>query len=162
MKFIFICLSLFALCFPAFGQPRPDGAIRLNIPLSGSLQNPAFSPDGRALRVLVSDGSTNVSLPGASWNARTRTIVFSSTRGDHDEIFMIKANGRPGQEVQLTNRANLYIININGSATRRLTNSSHYDGAPSVSPDNRTVAFESTSGDPDRSLGSQIWITGMP
>jgi TolB protein len=109
---------------------RHDEAVKLNIPLSGSLQNPAFSPDGNAivftrfrngynqepadlfifnietgkLDTLVMDGSANVNLPGASWNSQTGNIVFSSSRDPHDEIFYIPDTGKPGNEIQITNR----------------------------------------------------------
>ena len=69
---------------------RQDAAYRLDIPLEGSLQNPAFSPDGKSivftrfrdgynegasdlfiynldteeLTILISDGNGNVNLPG--------------------------------------------------------------------------------------------------
>src|SRR5262245_60905830 len=84
--------------------PRRDGAVEIAIPLEGSLQNAAWSPDGKrivftrfrsgynkspadififdlqskALRPLADDGESNVSQPGSTWNARTDRIVFSS------------------------------------------------------------------------------------
>src|SRR5437867_2367070 len=95
--------------------PRRDGAVEIALPLDGSLQNAAWSPNGtqlvftrfrsgynkspadifffdlrsKVLRPMVDDGETNVSQPGSTWNARTDRIVFSSTRAGHDEVFMI-------------------------------------------------------------------------
>lgn len=109
---------------------RNDNGITLNIPLTGSLQNPAFSPDNESivftrfvngynlepaeiykyhmateqLTLLVSDGSGNINLPGSSWN--NGNITFASTRDPHDEIYMIAENGQPGDEVQITSRPN--------------------------------------------------------
>ncbi len=109
---------------------RGDSGVTLNIPLSGSLQNPSFAPDGEqivftrfvngynqepaeiysfnlttnALHLLVSDGSGNVNLPGSSWN--NGKIVFSSSREPHDEIFIVAEDGQNGDEIQITNRAN--------------------------------------------------------
>lgn len=283
---------------------RSDGSYKLRIPLGGSLQNPAFSPDGqwilltnfkngynqepadiimfnlesRTLKTLVSDGSANVNLPGSCWNFLTRAIVFSSSRDPHDEIFWIGENGKPGDEVRITNRtkkmayepslspegqtivfeshlldvegngvivkyqldgsapywdltratddcrqpnwspannlivyqkgqsdqwdlwvmnpdgsgkrqitsgsgdktdasfspdaqwiifsaninpenANIFKISISGSgSTERITNFSGYDGAPSISPDGKKIAFESCPGDPDESSGTSIWM----
>ncbi len=111
---------------------RADGAIALAIPASGSLQNPAWSPDSGELlftrfvngyniepadllifnltteltRTLVSNGSGNVNLPGSAWNRVTDYIAFSSSRAPHDEIYTIYAGGQMNDEWQITNRSN--------------------------------------------------------
>jgi TolB protein len=121
----------------------------LNIPLRGSLQNPAFSPDNKSivftrftngyniepaeiykfnlntekLTLLVSNGSGNINLPGASWN--NGKIVFASTREPHDEIYIISENGISGEEIKITNR----------------TNNVAYE--PTFSPDGKWIVFES-------------------
>ena len=131
--------------------PRNDNAVKLDINLSGSLQNAAFSPDGKSivftrfrkgynkppsdlyiynietktLRELVSDGSSNVNLPGESWNDSTNSIVFSSDRGYHDEIYSIVETGKPGDEKQITSRVD----------------SVGYE--PTFSPDGQWIVFES-------------------
>jgi TolB protein len=113
-------------------EGRRDGAYKLRVPVAGSLQNPAWSPDQRfilftrftrgynvepshlmvydlaneTVRTLVTNGSANVNLPGSAWNAHTHTIVFSSSREPHDEIFSIHEDGMPGAETQLTSRTN--------------------------------------------------------
>ena len=130
---------------------REDGARRVNISVEGSLQNPAWSPDSNSLlftrfsdgynaepadllvidfgsnsiRVLISDGSGNVNLPGSSWNPLTGKIVFSSSREPHDEIYLVDDYGSPGDEVQITDRANMVAYE------------------PSLSPDGQWVVFES-------------------
>jgi TolB protein len=130
---------------------RHDNAVKLNIPLSGSLQNPAFSPDGDAIvftrfrngynegpadiftynlqssevDTLVMDGSDNINLPGSSWNPENENITFSSSRDPHDEIFIIDDNGNLGDEVQVTNRSGYMAYE------------------PSFSPDGEWVVFES-------------------
>ncbi len=132
-------------------EGRSDGAYKLQIPMTGSLQNPAWSPEGNELlltrfrngynegpadlvvfdledesaRLLVADGSDNVNLPGASWNPVTRQVVFSSAREPHDEIFLIAENGVPGDEIQLTSRPG------------------HMAYEPSLSPGGERVVFES-------------------
>jgi TolB protein len=76
----------------------------LDIPVTGSLQNPAWSPDGKSLCFtrwrggynkapsdvgifdlvtgkaswIAHDGNSNVSQPGSCWNAKLNAIVFSS------------------------------------------------------------------------------------
>ncbi|PID42864.1 MAG: hypothetical protein CSB48_08565 [Proteobacteria bacterium] len=286
---------------------RGDNAYKLNINLPGSLQNPAFSPDGNSivftrfrngynkepadlyifdlqsetLTTLVSDGSGNVNLPGNSWNNSIDSIIFSSSRDPHDEIYIIAEDGLNGSETQITERANrvayepslspdgqwvvfeshrldqedngvitkfktdksspyiqltspksdcrqpdwspagdkilyqkneadrwdiwimdvdgtnrikltsgegektdasftqdgkfvvfstdfeleyanIYKIPITGGVAKRVTNYGGYDGAPSVSPDNTKLVFESYAGDPDGSSGSSIWMMDNP
>jgi len=130
---------------------REDGARRVNIPVNGSLQNPVWSPDGNSLlftrfrdgynaepadlfvvdfspnniRVLISDESGNVNLPGSSWNPLTKKIVFSSSREPHDEIYLVDDYGSPGDEVKITDRANMVAYE------------------PSLSPDGQWIVFES-------------------
>ena len=130
---------------------RSDGAITFPVPLVGSLQNPAWSPDGDELlftrfingyniepadlfvfnlatgniRTLVSDGSGNINLPGSAWNRVTGYLAFSSSRGDHDEVYAISSDSQVGNEWQITNRAD------------RIS----YE--PSFSPDGEWVVFES-------------------
>ncbi|HQE83177.1 MAG TPA: hypothetical protein PLM14_09270 [Candidatus Hydrogenedentes bacterium] len=130
---------------------RGDAAVQLQVPVTGSLQNPAWSPDATqlvftrfiggynaepadlmvvdagtlAVRVLVSDGSANVNLPGLCWNGFTNQVVFSSSREPHDEVYAIDADGSPGDEEQVTDRP------------------AHMAYEPSFSPDGESVVFES-------------------
>ncbi len=93
----------------------PEG--RPYLPISGSLQNPAWSPDGKRIsfnrfrggynkgpadiitydfarkdiRNLVEDGSDNVTQPGSTWNGRQ--IIFSSDNGDApDSVWCVNAD----------------------------------------------------------------------
>lgn len=286
---------------------RRDGAEQLNIELSGSLQNPAFIRGGDAivfsrfrdgynrgvsdlfvykvetgeLTTLLADGSGNVNLPGSAWNEESNSVVFSSDRGEHDEIFSVLDSGSTGEETQITNRPNrqsyepgyspdgqwvvfeshdidvegngvitkyrvdgssdyvdltaldgdarqpnwspigdrilyqqqaggrwaiwsmdvdgddktmvtnadesstdavfsydgqwifyssenddvelssIYRVFTGGGESIRITNYAGYDGAPSVSPDGVTLAFESYAGDPDGSSGTTLWLMDM-
>ena len=107
---------------------RNDNAVKIEIQLKGSLQNPASSPDSKSilftrwqkrynrgcadlfifnlksslLTKLVSNGDCNCNLPGSSWNSEIKKIVFSSERETHDEIYMISPDG--SRETQLTDR----------------------------------------------------------
>ena len=136
---------------PSEDFDRSDDAYQLDIDLSGSLQNPAFSPDGESivftrftdgyneepadlyiynleteeLKVLVSDGSGNVNLPGSTWCEDISSIVFSSSRDPHDEIYLIAEDGSNGSETQITDRAGTVAYE------------------PSISPDGQWIVFES-------------------
>ncbi len=130
---------------------RADDAEQLSLSLTGSLQNPAWSPAGDAIlltrfregynqepadlyvmdvadlsvRALVSDGSGNVSLPGSAWSETLGQIIFSSSRDPHDEIFVIDEDGQPGDEVAITSRGVLVAYE------------------PTFSPDGEWALFES-------------------
>ncbi len=155
LLYLLIGLALAVACSDSGTDPedlgRKDGASQLRIPVSGSLQNPAWSPDGRYIlftrfregynrepadlliydtedgdvRTLVSDGSGNINLPGSCWSGATGQIVFSSSREPHDELYVIDENGVPGDERRLTLRQNDVAYE------------------PSFSPDGQWVVFES-------------------
>lgn len=136
---------------PGQNVERNDSAYRVSITESGSLQNPAWSPDGgsilftcfsagynsepadlvvidladNSVRTLVSDGTGNINLPGSAWNQSTGKIVFSSSRDPHDEIYMIDENGSPGGETKVTERSDQVAYE------------------PSFSPDGQWIVFES-------------------
>ncbi len=129
---------------------RNDYATKLEINLPGSLQNPAFSPDGKtivfthfrngynkppsdlytynletkALKPLITDGNSNVNLPGACWNGVINSIVFSSERGNGDQIYAIADNTTAGYEVQITTRPDSIAFE------------------PTFSPDGKWIVFE--------------------
>jgi TolB protein len=131
-------------------RARPDGASELAIAVTGSLQNPAFSPDGATLlltsfsngynegpaslytHVIASQDtslltsapdSDNVNLPGSSWNPLVDRITFSSDREDIDEVWTIDADG--SDPFRVTNHV-----------------TSEYYIEPSFSPDGTWIVFE--------------------
>src|SRR6266852_4589045 len=119
----------------------------IDIDLAGSLQNPAWSPNGKLLvftrwrdgynegaadlyildlattaaRKLLADGSSNVSEPGSTWNPITNAIVFSSDRDGCDEAIIIKPDG---------------------SGRRQLTSRPGMAWEPSLSPDGQAIVYE--------------------
>lgn len=58
--------------------------------------------------------------------------------------------------------ANLFIISIFGGGSIRVSDSDGYDGAPSWSPDETWILFESCFCDPDDSSGTSLWNIKVP
>ena len=100
-----------------------------------------WSPDGRTIyfgRYLVStDGSGARKLPYipliAVWSPDGRQIAFVGNR----------ATGLPGPGARSKDDSEIYVMNADGSGTRRLTHNVGYDGEPAWSPDGRKIAFQS-------------------
>ena len=101
-----------------------------------------WSPDGRTIyfgRYLVStDGSGARKLPYipliAVWSPDGRQIAFVGNR----------ATGLPGPGAAGSkDDSEIYVMNADGSGTRRLTHNVGYDGEPAWSPDGRKIAFQS-------------------
>ena len=100
-----------------------------------------WSPDGRTIHVgryLVStDGSGARKLPYlpwiAVWSPDGRRIAFVGNR----------PTGLPGPGARFKDDSEIYVMNADGSGTRRLTHNLGYDGAPAWSPDGRKIAFQS-------------------
>ena len=152
VSFITVVLSLIhAVSAQSKSVKRNDGAYQLNIKLSGSLQNPAFAPDGQSIvftrfrkgynkgpsdiciydlatrkhKVIVTDKHSNVNLPGSVWSKSRNEIVFSSDQDPHDEIYSISMKGAGTRKIKITNR------------------SKKQSYEPSFSPDGKWIVFES-------------------
>jgi TolB protein len=101
-----------------------------------------WSPDGRTIyfgRYLVStDGSGARKLPYipliAVWSPDGRQIAFVNN----------VSTGLPGPGAAGSkDDSEIYVMNADGSGTRRLTHNVGYDGEPAWSPDGREIAFQS-------------------
>jgi Tol biopolymer transport system component len=100
-----------------------------------------WSPDGRTIyvgRYLVSaDGSGARRLPyipfTAVWSPDGRRIAFARTRG--------RTGSGPCCDAS---PADIYVMNADGSGTRKLTHNAGYNAEPAWSPDGRKIAFRST------------------
>ncbi len=148
---LFVFIIIFFACKKNKDITRNDNAYKLDINLSGSLQNPAFSPNGKIivftcfrkgynkppsdlytfnldtkeLKTLISDGNSNVNLPGECWNDSLKSIIFSSTKDPHDEIYYISEDKTTGNEIKITNRNDSVAFE------------------PTFSPDGQWIVFES-------------------
>lgn len=145
----------------ACGSPAAEDP-GLAIDLAGSLQNPCWSPDGAELAVtafaggyslgrsaiaiapaaggaarVLMDAADNVN-PSECWNAATNAIVFLSSASGVNEVWWMRPDGTGRRRV--TNRPGKVAF------------------APSLSPDGRTIVFESHRQD-DVGSGS-IWTVG--
>ena len=102
-----------------------------------------WSPDGRTIyfgRYLVStDGSGARRLPyiplTAVWSPDGRRIAFVGN----------VSTGLPGPGAAGSkDDSDIYVMNADGSGTRRLTHNAGYNAEPAWSPDGRKIAFRST------------------
>jgi Tol biopolymer transport system component len=119
----------------------PEGTPQTTGPRRG--RQLVWSPDGRTIyfgRYLVStDGSGARKLPyiplTAVWSPDGRQIAFVGNRS---------RNRLPGQLGPCCKaNSEIYVMNADGSGTRRLTHNAGYDGEPAWSPDGRKIAFQS-------------------
>jgi dipeptidyl aminopeptidase/acylaminoacyl peptidase len=100
-----------------------------------------WSPDGRTIysgRYLIStDGSGARKLPYIPW-----TAVWSP---DGRQIAFV-GNRPRGGPCPCKDNSDIYVMNADGSGTRRLTHNVGYDGQPAWSPDGQKIAFQSNRG----------------
>jgi Tol biopolymer transport system component len=108
-----------------------------------------WSPDGRTIydgRYLVSaDGSGARRLPyiplTAVWSPDGRRIAFTRARG----------RTGPGPCCSAA-PADIYVMNADGSGTRKLTHNAGYNAEPAWSPDGRKIAFRGTRNGGNREI----------
>jgi Tol biopolymer transport system component len=100
------------------GRPIGSRSVLLAIALAGAALAAWIAWDRLGQARLIRDGAP-------SWSPDGKQVVFYSER-----------DGRP---------ADLFVMNADGSAGRRLTNTTMAEGYPAWSPDGRRIAFEGDS-----------------
>ena len=112
-------------------------------PNDRSWKQVVWSPDGRTIyfgRYLVrTDGSGARRLPyiplTAVWSPDGRRIAFASKphwcMTGHSSVLLRRTT-------------DIYVMNADGSGTRKLTHNARYNAEPAWSPDGRKIAFRST------------------
>jgi TolB protein len=130
---------------------EPTNTKEIAIDIDGSLQNPAWSPDGqqiilsnflhgynkgpanivlfdiasRTYSIIIQNGFDNVNLPGSIWNANNNMMVYSSSGPKHDELYIMDPYHPENGSMQITSRENQMAYE------------------PSFSPDGQWIVFES-------------------
>jgi TolB protein len=116
---------LLAGCGGSAGDPRPD--LVLVSTRDGDYAIFAMNADGgRQKRLTEAEGDPETARGlffqvDPAWSPDGRRIAFASRRGGTLDI---------------------YVMNADGTATRRLTSTKEHDGHPTWSPDGKRIAFE--------------------
>ena len=144
-----------------------------------------FKVDGSGPYTALTDSATDSRQP--VWSPAGDKIVFQRRGGGQWDIWTMNTDGSGQANVsnsaafdetdpsfspdgsrivyssnEMGGIANIFVVPAAGGASTRVTNFSGYDGAPSWSPDGAKIAFESSSGDPDGSAGTTLWVIAAP
>jgi TolB protein len=115
------------------------------------------------------------------WSPDGRSIVFSSTRNDKQQLYVVPADGGELRPLTTDNAMNahpawspdgrqiayattrwgdweLAIVDVDGKETRRLTESRGLDDYPAWSPDGRRIAFTSNRAGSQGSGNYEIFV----
>jgi Tol biopolymer transport system component len=120
----------------------PEGTPETTGPIRGG--QVVWSPDGRTIYfgryVVRTDGSGARRLPyiplTAVWSPDGTRIAFAASRGPTPP-------GHP-RAPRYSSQSDIYLMNADGSGTRKLTHNALQNAEPAWSPDGRKIAFRST------------------
>jgi Tol biopolymer transport system component len=120
----------------------PEGTPETTGPVRGGEGQVVWSPDGRTIYfgryVVRTDGSGARRLPyiplTAVWSPDGRRIAFAS------KPHWCVTGPRPCY----SSHSDIYVMNADGSGTRKLTHNALQNAEPAWSPDGRKIAFRST------------------
>ena len=133
-----------------------DGANARRVTVSRVLNtNPAWSPDGRSI------GYTSwlTGFPDVAVSHLFEGHLTNPAAGTSRQQNFLPAFSPDGRQIAFnSSRANnndIYVVNVDGSGLRRLTNNPAIDTSPTWSPNGQQVAFTS-----DRTGTPQIYVIG--
>jgi len=150
--------------------PGSNGLIAFDRKTADGWSIAVVRPDRSGVRTLV----PNAVAP--AWSADGRSLAFTrKTRHDSTAIFVVNADGSnvrevsagpayapawspDGRQLAYTDGSDLFVVNLDGSHRRRLTNDGNLNDEPVCSPDGKWIAFVSypTRQTIDGSLSSLI------
>jgi Tol biopolymer transport system component len=132
----------------------PEGEAQTLINDLSDYRNLGLTADSSALVATLYDRTSNIwVMPYGDWNS-ARQLTSSKTNGvlgtawtpDGRIVYDSRAGGNP----------DIWIVDADGRNQKQLTDDTHTERAPSVSPDGRHIVFDST-----RSGTLQIWRTDI-
>ena len=132
---------------------------------------------------MLTDSTDDCRQP--NWSPYSGQIVYQRQTAGHWHLWMMDTNGSGKHQLTSygnetdgsfshdgnwifyssdsgTRYANIFRVSVLGGGAVRITQYDGYDGAPSVSPDGKSLAFESYNGDPDHSAGTSVWLLRLP
>ncbi|HEX4743535.1 MAG TPA: S9 family peptidase [Candidatus Limnocylindria bacterium] len=127
-----------------FIVPAQGGEARQLTAFADECSEPAWSPRGDALVVVVKDAEEGEKKEGAP-RVYDR-IRYKSDEGGHFDL----------------RRKHLWIVCLDGTPPRRITDGDWDDSAPAFSPDGSRIAFVSNrSGERDRNTVADVWTVAF-
>jgi Tol biopolymer transport system component len=118
----------------------------------------AFMPDGRAVVYTASKGESTHGIFLADVAGRGRRLIYSS-----DEYLTSPSLPASGEEIAFQKGREIYVINVDGSGLRRVTDPSEEnenleDIDPTFSPDGSKIAFRSGDHDFDHDMAFDVYV----